>query len=52
MKMALKCIEHRTKVSLASQKVSLYKIYKHMTEVSKNVYINMLDEIVDKNNKT
>ena len=33
-------------------KNSKYKIYKHMIAVSKNVYINKLDEIVDKYNKT
>ena len=28
------------------------KIYKHMTAVSRNVYFNVLDEIVDKYNNT
>ena len=28
------------------------KIYKHMTSVSKNVYINKLDDIVDEYNNT
>ena len=28
------------------------KIYKHMTTVGKNVYFNVLDDIVDKYNKT
>ena len=28
------------------------KIYKHITIVSKNMYINKLDEIIDKYNKT
>ena len=28
------------------------KIYKHMTVVSKNVYFNVLDDIVDKYNNT
>ena len=29
-----------------------YKIYKHMTAVGKNVYFNVLDDIVDKYNNT
>ena len=29
-----------------------YKIYKHMTSVSKNMHINKLDDIVNKYNKT
>ena len=28
------------------------KIYKHMTSISKNVYIDKLDDIVDKYNST
>ena len=28
------------------------KIYKHMTSISKNVYINKLDDIVNKCSKT
>ena len=28
------------------------KIYKHIVAISKNVYINKLDEIIDKYNKT
>ena len=28
------------------------KIYKHMTAISKNVYHNVLDDIVDKYNNT
>ena len=28
------------------------KIYKHMTAISKNVYFNVLDDIVDKYNNT
>ena len=28
------------------------KIYRHMTAISKNVYFNVLDDIVDKNNNT
>ena len=29
-----------------------YKIYKYMTSISKNVYIDNLDNIVDKHNNT
>ena len=29
-----------------------YKIYKHVTAVSKNVYFNVLDDIVNKYNNT
>ena len=28
------------------------KIYKHMTAMSKNVYFDNLDDVVDENNKT
>ena len=28
------------------------KIYKHMTAISKNIYFNVLDDIVDKYNNT
>ena len=43
------------KVNLLLLKDSLKlknKIYKHMTTVDKNVYFNVLDDIVDKYNNT
>lgn len=51
MAIALKCIQHTAKENLLLQKDynSLKnKINKHMTAVSKKVYINKLDEIVEK----
>ena len=43
------CIQQITKESLLLLK---NKIYKYMTSISKNVYIDKLDDIVDKYNNT
>ena len=46
----LKCIQHSLKDSFRPRKFS--KIFKHMTAISKNVYFNISDDIVNKYNKT
>ena len=55
MKMASKCIQHTDGKPLVVERfiwTLKTKIYRHTTAVSKNVYINKLDEIVDKYNNT
>ena len=51
MTVALKCIQHKTNENLVTERfvrTLKSKIYKHMTAVSKNVYIEKLDKIVNK----
>ena len=43
---------NKGKSVIAERFIRILKIYKHMTAVSKNVYIDELGEIVDKYNKT
>ena len=53
--MASKCIQHTDGKPLVVERfiwTLKTKIYRHTTAVSKNVYINKLDEIVDKHNNT
>lgn len=55
MKMASKCIQHTDGKPVVVERfiwTLKTKIYRHTTAVSKNVYINKLDEIVDKYNNT
>ena len=47
--MTLVCIQHVMKESLLLLK---NKIYKHMTAISKKVYFDVLDDIVDQYNNT
>ena len=59
--MALKCIQHTIKENqndLSERKSERFirtlksKIFKHMVAVSKNVYFDVLDDIVSKYNNT
>ena len=54
--MILLCIQHIMKENLLLMKGLLErlksKIYKYMTSISKNPYINKLDDIVDEYNNT
>ena len=53
--MASKCIQHTDGKPVVVERfiwTLKTKIYRHTTAVSKNVYINKLDEIVDKYNNT
>lgn len=55
MKMASKCIQNTDGKPVVVERfiwTLKTKIYRHTTAVSKNVYINKLDEIVDKYNNT
>ena len=55
MKMASKCIQHTDGKPVVVERfiwTLKTKIYRNTTAVSKNVYINKLDEIVDKYNNT
>ena len=51
----MKCIQHKMKENLLLLKDLLEmknKIFKHMTDISKNIYSDVLDDIVDKYNNT
>ena len=44
--------EEKSVVAERSIKASKNKIFKHMTAVSKNVYFDVLDDIVNRHNNT
>ena len=54
--MILKCVQHinegKSVIAERFIKTSKTKIYKHMTAISKDVYINILDDIVNEYNHT
>ena len=52
--MILRCIRHILKENQSERfiKTLKTKIYKYMTAISKNVYIDKLDDIVDEYNNT
>ena len=52
--MIWKCIQHKMKEKFAERFIRTLKskIYKCMTSISKNVYIDKLDDIVNKYNNT
>ena len=51
--MIQKCIQHTMKKNLLKNKQTLKnKIYEHMTTVSKNVYIDKLNDIINEYNNT
>ena len=55
MTIALKCIQHTIKKFVFSERFIRTlntKLYNQMTSILKNVYINKLDETVDKLNNT
>ena len=51
----MKCIQHNEGKSVAAERfirTLKNKIFKHVTAISKNVYFDVLDDIVDKYNNT
>ena len=52
IKMYLTHIEGKSVVADRSIRTLKYKIYKYITSVSKNLYINELNDIVNKYNNT
>ena len=52
IKMYLTHIEEKSVVADRSFRTLKYKIYKYITSVSKNLYINELNDIVNKYNNT
>ena len=48
----MKCIQHTMKEDLLLLRDLKNKIFKHMTAISKNIYFDVLDDIVNKYNNT